>query len=167
MKGKVAVTGWKDWMNVKVLQKAVLVDKIGNILILRRMTSGFGSRKGKWDLPGGSMDAEDLVESPENPHEFSIKREVKEETKLEATNFIPIYVGSGGKTDTEARKILILAICYQAKVKGMSPKVTLSQEHIEYRWLSKSEALVLDFGEDGGFHRVSIQSLFLTPRWNG
>ena len=156
MKGKIAATGGKDWMNVKVLQKVILLDGKNNILLLRRMISGSGSRKGKWDLPGGSMDTEDLVESPENPHEFSIRREVKEETKLEATNFVSIYVGSGVKTDTEERKILILAICYQAKVKGISPKVVLSQEHIEYRWLPKLEALSLDFGEDGGFHRASI-----------
>lgn len=159
MKGKIAVTGWKDWMNVKVLQKVILVDETGSILLLRRMTSGFGSRKGKWDLPGGSMDIDDLIKSPENPHESSIKREVKEETKLEAKNFIPIFVGSSVKTDTEERKILILAICYQAKVEGISPQVILSQEHIGYHWFSKSEALSLDFGEDGGFHQSSIQSL--------
>lgn len=159
MKGKVAVTGWKDWMNVKVLQKVILVDETGSILLLRRMISGFGSRKGKWDLPGGSMDINDLIKSPESPHESSIKREVKEETKLEAKNFIPIFVGSGVKTDAEERKILILAICYQAKVEGISPKITLSQEHIEYRWLSKSEALSLDFGEDGGFHKEAIKRI--------
>lgn len=33
MKGKIAVTGWKDWMNVKVLQKVVIVDEIDNILL--------------------------------------------------------------------------------------------------------------------------------------
>lgn len=159
MKGKIAVTGWKDWMNVKILQKVILVDETGSILLLRRMTSGFGSRKGKWDLPGGSMDTDDLIKSPENPHESSIKREVKEETKLEAKNFISIFVGSGVKTDTEERKILILAICYQAKVEGISPKITLSQEHIEYRWLSKSESLLLDFGEDGGFHKEAVKRI--------
>lgn len=135
------------------------MDEAGEILALRRTAIGLGGRKEKWDLPGGSMDIDDLIKSPENPHVSSIRREIKEETKLEAKNFISIFVGSGVKTDTEERRILILAICYQAKVEGISPKVVLSQEHIEYRWLAKSEALSLDFGEDGGFHKEAIKRI--------
>lgn len=52
---------WVDWMNTKVLQKAVVVDETGNMLALRRCETGPASRLGMWDLPGGSMNPEDII----------------------------------------------------------------------------------------------------------
>ncbi len=58
--GKLVEGVWVDWINVKVLQKAVVTDQKGNILALRRNENAPGARPGMWDVPGGGMDVDDL-----------------------------------------------------------------------------------------------------------
>lgn len=140
---------YKDWLNVKLLQKAAVTDEEGNILILTRSPESF-SRPNMPDLVGGSFNAEDL-ETKENPHLAGIKREI-EGVKI-------VYASSGVKQTQTAGEILVFAAGYKATVKGVKPKVTLSNEHSVYRWVSKEEALVLDFNPDGGLHHAIVEAL--------
>ncbi len=151
---------YKDWIEAKILQKTVVVDEAGNYLILTRSTEGFGSRKGKDDLSGGSMDKKDFEGGIQNAHEVAITREVKEETGLEATNFKVIHVSSGTKMIQSSGEILVLALGYICRVTGVKPDVKLDgKEHTSYRWVSRDEALNADFGEDGGFHKAILQEV--------
>jgi 8-oxo-dGTP pyrophosphatase MutT (NUDIX family) len=143
---------WVDWMPVKVLQKAVVIDMEGNILVLRRTEIGPGARPGKWDLPGGSMSLDDLGDNKQDSHGLAIKREVGEETGLDVNNLEVVHVASGGKQTRTVGRVLVLAIGYRCQVKGVKPKVVRSNEHVEDRWIIKKELFNLDFGEDGGFH---------------
>lgn len=151
---------YKDWIEAKILQKTVVVDDAGNYLILTRSTEGFGSRKGKEDLCGGSMDKKDFEGGVQNAHEIAIAREVKEETDLDAKNFKIIYVSSGTKMTQSSGEIFVLALGYVCRVSGVKPEVKLNgKEHASFRWVSKEEALNADFGDDGGFHKAILQEV--------
>ncbi|MDD2823083.1 MAG: NUDIX hydrolase [Candidatus Daviesbacteria bacterium] len=147
---------WVDWLNTKVLQKAVVVDEDGNFLSIRRTESGPGGRLGKWDLPGGSMEADDLVIGTK-PHAETIKRELREETGLEGDEVEVIFADSGIKKTQTAGNVLLMTLGYKCKVKGEKPEVKLSNEHVEAKWGPKEEILNLDFGDDGGFHASIIK----------
>lgn len=146
---------WVDWQNTKTLQKAAVVDELGNILTIKRSATGPASRPGKWDLPGGSLGLEDLVGNAK-PHIEAIKREIKEETGLDAIEVEPIFVDSWVFTRSPGQ-ILGIALGYRARVKGVKPAVSLSSEHTDSKWTSKEEALASDFGEDGGLHRSIVE----------
>ncbi|MHA2060876.1 MAG: NUDIX domain-containing protein [Candidatus Sifarchaeia archaeon] len=146
---------WVDWQNTKVLQKAVVIDEQGNMLAIRRSEAKPGGRPGKWDLPGGSVGPDDLVEGTQ-PHIEVIKREIKEETGLETQEVEPVFVDSWVFTKSPG-KILGVAIGYRCKVSGVTPEVRLSEEHIESTWGNKKQIMALDFGEDGGLHPSIIK----------
>jgi len=148
-----------DWIAVKVLQKVVVVDEKDNMLAIRREKGGFGGRLGMWDLPGGSMNSDDLEESTGKPHKEAIIREVEEETGLGVNEASVVHVDSDIKKTKSAGNVLIIAIGYRCRVKGVKPSVTLSKEHIESKWVPKNEFLQLDFGDDGGFHLAVVKQV--------
>lgn len=147
---------WVDWLNVKVLQKAVVIDEAGNYLSIKRASDRPSARPGKWDLPGGSMSLEDLATSLQ-PHLEAIKREIIEETGLEVSEIEPVWIGSGTKRTQTAGEILVYGVGFRCKIKGIKPKVRLSEEHTESKWGKKEEILSLDFGEDGSMHSSIIK----------
>ncbi len=149
---------WVDWINVKVLQKAVLVDMEGNMLALCRPLTGPGRRLGAWDMAGGAMGVEDL-NVLQNPHEVSLKREILEETGLTIDSTEIVYICSLVKKTQSAGSVLILPIGYRCKINGIKPAVVLSDEHIESRWVTKEEFLGMDFGDDGGFSVALIEKV--------
>lgn len=156
--GKLVGGVWVDWMNVKVLQKAVVIDEKGNMLALRRSENAPGARPGMWDLPGGSMDVDDLEGNEDSePHADAIKREVVEETGLGVLRVEEVCVSSGVKQMETIGKVLILALGYRCYVDGVRPAINLGDEHCESRWISKEEFLKLDFGDDGGLHKKVIR----------
>ena len=149
---------WVDWVSAKILQKAVILDEDGNMLTIKRAEDRPGARPGKWDLPGGSLSPEDFSQNQQNPNELAIKREILEETKLEATGVEVIHAESGVKKTKTSGDVLVLALGYKCAVKGVKPPVILSEEHTEYMWVSKQELQNTDFGEDGGFHKRIIDA---------
>lgn len=148
---------WVDWVNTKVLQKAVLIDEQEDILVLKRAEGRLGSRPGKWDLVGGSVEPDDLVQGSK-PHLEAIRREIKQETGLEVQDIEPVFVDSWVFTKSPGQ-ILGLAIGYKAKIAGTAPEVILSEEHSEFRWLPKDEILALDFGDDGDLHTSILKEI--------
>lgn len=144
---------WVDWVErVKVLQKAAIIDEEGNILILLRSKDRPGARPGMPDLAGGSMSNDDIL-SELPPHEFSLSREIKEETGLKINSIEIVFVNSGKKTNKAGENVLVLALGYKCLIKGFKPDIKLSEEHPKSWWLSKEEALKIDFGDDG-LHKI-------------
>lgn len=145
---------WVDWVEAKILQKTTIIDEAGNYLIITRTTEGFGARKGKDDLSGGSIDKKDFKQ---HFHLEAIGREVLEETGLTGLDFKIVYVDSGTKMTKSVGEIGVLVLGYRCNVSGVKPQVKLSSEHTNSRWVSKEEALNADFGDDGGLHRSIVE----------
>lgn len=122
-------------MKTDVVQKAIVLNEAGHMLVLRR--SGTDVRRPhQCDLPGGELEAnEDLLEG--------MRREIKEETGLTVRDVRPIYSFSEIKTwhnDGEDFTSNIVRIIYVAKAE--STDVVLSYEHEEHFWLPIEEAIV-------------------------
>jgi len=148
---------WVNWQNARIVQKVAIVDEENNILILKRVKTGPAHRPGKEDLPGGNMGPEDLIDGTK-PHIEAIKREAKEETGLDITGLEIAFVDSWVSIKSIGR-ILNLAIGYKAVVKGIKPVVTLSDEHTDFKWVTREEALNADFGDDRGLHKSILQRI--------
>ncbi len=162
----VEIKEWIDWQPTKVLQKTVVADEAGNLLVLKRDEKRPGGRQGKWDLPGGSIGPDDLLLEGQ-PHEDALRREVIEETGLTVREITPVCVRSGKKNTQMAGEVFVYAVGFQCRVLGIQPTVVLSKEHIEYRWVSPDEVISVDFGENtDGFHRQTIEA-FLKIKNNG
>src|SRR5690606_33726879 len=115
-------------------QKA-FIDKDGELLILFAPSKLF-------DFPGGRIDEgeTDLI--------VALKREVREETALE------IEVGRPFATWLNAESTIYL-VGYRCRY--VSGEVTLSDEHVDYRWVDRSSYTVLD---DGSAPFAALRSYF-------
>ncbi|MFA6005350.1 MAG: NUDIX domain-containing protein [Patescibacteria group bacterium] len=117
--------------DMKFLQKAILYHPTENkFLILKRRPEEL-HRPNTWDLPGGN------ITYPEE-HTDGILREIKEETGLAVTDLRPIQVRTNYNNE---EKIYYLFIGHIGK--SASGVVALSEEHTEYKWVTKEEFLKL------------------------
>ncbi len=84
---------------------------------------------GLWEFPGGSVDWGELPEK-------AAVRETKEESGLDVSDirFLTITSATYKKNDDDKHSVYIV---YTAN--SSSDKVTVSHEHVEYRWLKPSE----------------------------
>jgi 8-oxo-dGTP diphosphatase len=109
-----------------VVQKAIIQNE-DKFLILKRSKSAKGY-PGHWDFAGGKL------EHSEN-HKVALAREVKEETSIdilvEESNFV--YV-----ENEKAFAYIILFNCEKN-----SGEIKISNEHTEFKWVTKDEALKL------------------------
>ncbi len=125
--------------NIVIFQKVILQDKDGKILALRRKEND-DRRPGAWDLPGGGFEkGEDLV--------AAIEREVMEETHLIAKDFQILTARSIKGID--AADVDNIFIGWAAK--NWSGAISLSDEHIEYRWVTAAEFAELPTWDEQGF----------------
>lgn len=118
---------------IGVSQKAVIINKEGKILALRRTSTAL-SNPDKWDLPGGDLDfGEDVL--------CGIIREIKEETGLEIKKLKLFNVES----HIDKKGEFWVTIAYKAKTKNNNLK--LSSEHNDFKWVTKKEFLNLETPE--------------------
>jgi len=80
---------------------------------------------GFWEFPGGRL------EFSEDPREGLI-REIKEEVSIDATIEFPVSIWDHVKPNDHIVGITFLA-------KAASDKIVLSDEHDDYKWISKDE----------------------------
>jgi 8-oxo-dGTP pyrophosphatase MutT (NUDIX family) len=115
--------------------KGLIKNKQGKILLLKADTSSHRRDKtAYWDIPGGRIDEGESVLD-------ALKREIKEETginKLENHEFFTAVISN--HQIPHGRQVIGLALMiYVVKVPAGS-KVKLSEEHVAYEWVSRTEA---------------------------
>lgn len=108
----------------RITVKAAIIDG-DRVLLLRRGFRSGKAKQGLWELAGGG------VEKGESP-DFSLRREVREETGLELAEMKPILIWNRSREEGE-----IIGITYLARAEGRDIK--LSDEHIEYAWVRSDE----------------------------
>lgn len=117
--------------------KVFLQDHEGRLLVLKR-SAGSKNNAGKWDLPGGKVDAGESFQD-------ALIREVREETGLEiGLN----HVVGASERELASRKIAYLFM--EATLK--SGVLTLSDEHADFRWVNPRDLLGMDLVEQ--FHPI-------------
>ncbi len=137
--------------NVKFLEKCIVVNSEGKLLTLRRPPDT-PRRPNCWDLPGGNYEeGEDVNEA--------LRREIREETGLAAHTIKPLYIASSYGKLYEGKTIFALTqICSE-----WEGEVALSDEHVEYRWVTPQEFLEMETGDDGGFLKSSVKEYSSLP----
>jgi 8-oxo-dGTP diphosphatase len=123
--------------NFHIAIKAVIV-KDDKALVLKEV-----SRYSGFDLPGGKIDENESIEE-------ALKRELHEELGLEKF-IMGDLVHAYERTDYKKEGISLMLIFY--KVSAGDFNVVLSEEHTEYRWISKQDVLEMSekkmFRNDG------------------
>lgn len=104
-----------------------IIRKGNQFLITKRpATAKFGANL--WDTPGGALE---IGEQPED----GLAREILEETGLVINVERPLSVYSKIVEEREKQIVCLVFLC-----QFVSGEVNLSQEHVEYRWVSQEEA---------------------------
>ena len=135
--------------NTRVITKCLFLNDHGQALVLKRGAED-NHRGHKWDLPGGGYErGENLAESA--------KREVLEESGLLLKQFQPLFIDNriGEKLGFYSGDHVFAFCLLATECEG---ELTISDEHIEYRWVTPQDALELDYGNDGGFFSSSIRA---------
>ena len=125
-------------------QKA-FIEKDGRVLVLMDPNLGL-------DFPGGK------IQEGETDFTESLKREVREETKLEIEKgdaFFTWFNVFGAKHRNAGKKVYLVGF----KCKYVSGEVTLSDEHSEYKWVDQSDYKKLD---DGSLYFQALEKYFVT-----
>ena len=98
--------------------KAIIIDN-NRVLCLK-------NERNEWDLPGGKIDFYEDIEE-------SLLREVKEETNLNIKNLKILK-----PLNIKFNDVTVLILLYSAEI-SCDSSVTISFEHSEYNFFSKSE----------------------------
>lgn len=104
--------------------KVLVLDERGRVLLLKRSMASKNNR-GKWDLPGGKVDAGEAFDE-------ALLREVSEETGLAIS--LGNVVGAA-ESDLPDRRVAYIIL----EGRPVSGQVRLSEEHDEYVWLQRRE----------------------------
>lgn len=118
-------------LQTDVIQKALVFDLAGRVLILRRSQTDT-RRPLQWDLPGGRLEDDEGLEA-------GVEREIREETGLIAYGTRVIWSKTEHRVWKDGNSNVVF-IFYACNVKS-SGDVLLSYEHCEYKWLTMEEAL--------------------------
>lgn len=114
---------------------ALIQNKDGKFLIVKRSEKD-DFLPGLWELPGGGLDfGEELQDG--------LKREIKEETGLIVETIKPVAVNTY-PMEKEDEKIQRIEITFLCRITG-TDTVLLSDEHTEYKWITKSEVNSINF----------------------
>lgn len=120
-------------MTLQVGVKAFIVNEKGQVLLLLKPAKG-GHHDQIWDIPGGRIETSmSLIEN--------LGREVFEETGMELDTTSPVLVSA---QEIRVRdELYVVRLSYVAKASG---EVSISEEHLEYKWcfLEEMEEMNLD-----------------------
>ena len=113
----------------KLSVKVIIKDSGERCLLLKRSMAS-KNNKGKWDLPGGKVDAAESFDD-------ALLREVAEETGL-----VISLKHVAGTTESELQDCIVAYIILEGNL--VSGKVRLSEEHENYAWVSRSKLPDMD-----------------------
>lgn len=111
---------------LRVAAKAVVLNKEGNVLIVRESKTDKDNVKvGLWGLPGGRLE-------PGESFYDGLQRELKEEIGIAARPIKPLYVGEWNPVirGIPNQIIAIFILCY-----AETEDIALSKEHDESAWI--------------------------------
>ncbi|WP_040664410.1 NUDIX domain-containing protein [Nafulsella turpanensis] len=100
-----------------------LADEQLHVLLIRRKQDPF---KGSWAFPGGFMDINEVPEE-------AVKRELLEETGVQANHFVQIGAFAGLHRDPRHRTV---SIGYISLLQGQLPVVAGGDDAAEARWFA-------------------------------
>jgi 8-oxo-dGTP diphosphatase len=124
--------------------KALIQDEKGRFLMLKK-SSHYDWMADKWEQPGGKIEeGEDRFEAA--------KREIEAETGLEAKNFEDLV-----RIELEDGEDKVN--CYVVFTEDFSGEVELSDEHQDSRWITREEALHLDWHRNAEYILPVIEYL--------
>ena len=109
--------------------KVIVQDDADRSLLLRRSQAS-RNNKGKWDLPGGKVDAGETFDD-------ALLREVEEETGLAVE--LDRVIGAA-ESDLPDRKVVYLVL--RGRVTG--GRLTLSSEHDDSAWVDRPDLVDMD-----------------------
>lgn len=112
---------------VRVAAKAAIINKLGQVLIVRESSADKDNTKvGKWGLPGGRLNlGETFVEG--------LNREVEEEVGLEVVQGDPLYVGEWHPNIRGVAHQIIAVFLRCTPIDGQ--EVRLGNELDAYKWI--------------------------------
>gem|GEM_PF-2361726 len=116
----------EDHLCATVSVRGVLTDPHGQLLVVQR------SSDDQWELPGGRL-------APDEPPVRGLKRELTEETGISATIETILCADSWINGQTQDR----FAVYYTCSCNATEEEVVLSEEHLDYQWVSVSTAETL------------------------
>ncbi len=123
-----------------VLSNKAFVLKDGKFLLIKRSAQD-DVQPNKWELPGGKLDNGQSVSD-------ALEREVLEETGLVVVPLDKV-VYSYSKIITEPKKYAGMPyVLLVGKVQWLAGEIRLSEEHTEFAWVTKDEALNYDLTEE-------------------
>jgi len=108
---------------------AIIRNEKSEFLLLRRSEDSH-TNPGKWDLPGGKLEREEILEE-------AIVREIWEETGI---SIVPGDIA--GYVISELPEKKVIAIVYDGGY--LITDVKLSYEHMEYAWISLDKILEIN-----------------------
>lgn len=118
-------------MKTHIVQKAVIINEKGQILIVRR--SGTDTRRPlQWDLPGGQLEEDEELMA-------GVEREIFEETALEVSGTHLVFSKTEYRTWKGGNEASVVFLLYASHYEN--GKVVLSSEHDMCEWKTIEEAL--------------------------
>jgi len=135
--------------------KAVIVNKLGEVLILKR-ARGEKTHAGNYDLPGGSMERDETIRE-------ALRREIKEETGLiiDNENLIKVSEYPEGHKKFNDLKALRFVVSYDG---DDYKKIKLEKaEHNKFEWLSIVKAI--EKLSDEGFEKEKKETLIEAKKY--
>jgi mutator protein MutT len=108
-------------MLMQIVQQAIILNRQGQILILRRP-------EGVWQFAGGRLEEGERWDD-------GLRREVREETGITDLEIVSILMVDNFEWQSQQ----LYSACFLCRTN--TTVVRLSHEHIEYRWLTRDDDL--------------------------
>lgn len=140
---------------VVLVNRCIILDKKNRFLLIRRTNTDYYA-PGLWEFPGGKLDeGQDLSNA--------LEREVLEETGLLILPTTRIaYTESQIVPRGKYKGLPYVALIGIGKLIG--GKIKLSEEHTDYRWVTKREAYAMDL-KDEIRKSLIVLSKSLSVKW--
>lgn len=141
-------------MKTKKISRAVVADK-GKILVLQNKASkpqgdnawDAGAQRGRWELPGGSVQQDETFRA-------AVEREIREETGMETEVIRELDRVDVVRNGTRYACQYFLVIAH-------TKRVTLSDRHMDYRWIPPEHFKDMDWYTFAGYSIPVLENLDL------